>query len=59
MTSSFAGTGGIVEAMVECLVACSGALFGGDCLRVGEVGTEDAAWAIRAYVATGVEVARC
>jgi hypothetical protein len=33
LTSSFAGTGGIVEAMVEGVVACSGTLFGGDFLR--------------------------
>lgn len=33
-TSSFAGTGGIEEAMLGCNVACSGALFGGDFLRV-------------------------
>ena len=33
-TSSLAGTGGIPEAIVCCVVACSGALFGGDFLRV-------------------------
>jgi hypothetical protein len=33
-TSSLAGTGGIPEAIVGCIVACSGALFGGDFLRV-------------------------
>lgn len=34
LTSSFAGTGGIEEAILECKVACSEALFGGDLLRV-------------------------
>lgn len=33
-TSSFAGTGGIVEAMVDVFVACSGALFEGDFFRL-------------------------
>jgi hypothetical protein len=41
-TSSFAGTGGIEEAMVGCIVACSGALFGGDFLRVRNFMVKDA-----------------
>lgn len=38
LTSSFAGTGGIVEVAIvedeELFVACAGALFGGDFLRL-------------------------
>jgi hypothetical protein len=36
LTSSFAGTGGIVEAIAAEVVARSGALFGGDFLRLSK-----------------------